>query len=122
MLAMRDYLEKRLPEISQHLENEEIELIACFSQYFITLFLYDTPTNIGLRIFDVFLLEGERVLFELLYKMLDLKKEKILLLTQQDLLFYLRKKLVKECFEEFSLSTLFSSRKLEDFELDALNN
>ena len=48
--------------------------------------------------------------------------KKILLLGQQDLLFYLRKKLVKECFEEFNLSTLFSPKQLEDFEIDALNN
>lgn len=121
MLAMKVEVKKRFLDLHKHFKNQDIQLLACFSQYFIGIFLYDTPTNIGVRIFDVFLLEGERMLFELLYKMLEIKRRKILDLSSQELYVYLRKKIVKECFEEFSLATLFSLGRQEDLEMDAFN-
>ncbi|OMJ67037.1 hypothetical protein SteCoe_35903 [Stentor coeruleus] len=120
MKIMKKEVKKRFPDLHQHFEEQDLQLLACFSQYFITVFLYDTPTNIGIRIFDVFLLEGERVLFDLLYRMLAFKKVEILELKSQDLYMYLRKKLVKECFEEFSLGTLFSTRRQEEREMNEI--
>jgi hypothetical protein len=121
MYVMKNEVKKRFPEVSRHFKGQDVQLIACFSQYFITIFLYDTPISIGLRIFDVFLLEGEKVLFELIYKMIGLKKNKILELTSQDLFVYLRKRMIKECFEEYNLSTLFSAHRQEDLELSEMN-
>ena len=54
--------------------------------------------------------------------MLAIKKKKILELSSQQSLFeYLRKRLVRECFEEYSLATLFSSGRQEDLEMDELD-
>ena len=122
MIAMKKEVKKRFLDLHQHFKEEEVELLVCFTHYFITIFLYDTPTNIGIRIFDMFLLEGEKILFDLLYKMLALKRSKILELTSQDLNQYLRKRLVKECFEEYSLTTLFSPGVQEDLEMDQIDN
>jgi Rab-GTPase-TBC domain len=122
MAAVKKEVKKRFPDIHKHFEEQDIQLLACFSQYFISLFLYDIPSNVGTRILDIFLLEGEKVLFNLLYKMISLKRSKILLLNSQDLLYYLRKKLVKECFEEYNLSTLFSSGRGEEHEMEELDN
>lgn len=117
MKAMKKEVKKRFVDLYFHFKREDVQLAACFSQYFLTIFLYDTPTSIGLRIFDVFLFEGERVLFELLYRMLALKKERLMEMQSQELFGYLRKRIVKECFEEFNLTTLFSSRRVEEFEM-----
>ena len=113
MYAMTKDVKKRYPDLHKHFKQQEVILMAVFSQYFIALFLYDIPTNIGIRIFDVFLLEGERVLFNLLYKMLGLKRNKILELEAQDLFMYLRKRLIKECFEEYPISSLLASSNQE---------
>lgn len=117
MRIIKKEVKKRYIDLYFHFKREDVKLIACFSQYFLTIFLYDTPTSIGLRIFDIFLFEGERVLFDLIYRMLALKKEKLLNLQSQELFGYLRKRIVRECFEEFNLSTLFSSRRVEDIEM-----
>lgn len=113
MSSIENQVKLRFPELFYHLEENEVEFLACFSHYFLTFFLYDTPLEIGLRIFDLFLLEGERVLAELIIKTLALKEEKILALASQDLFFFLRKMIVKECFEEYSFNTLFSCKKVE---------
>ena len=119
MSSIENQVKLRFPELFCHLEENEVEFLACFSHYLLTFFLYDTPLEIGLRIFDLFLLEGERVLAELIIKTLALKEEKILALVSQDLLYFLRKKIVKECFEEFSFNTLFSCKKIEKIDIGA---
>jgi hypothetical protein len=112
-------IKQRLPEVHRHFLNEGVELMICFSQYFITLFMYDTPLDMSHRIMDLFLLEGEHVLFNLVLKMILLKKEKILGLAAQDLYTYLRYRLVRDCYDEFHLATLLApvSQMHEEVEL-----
>ena len=120
IFVMEKYIKKHYPDLHRHFKEQDIQLLACFTQYFITLFLYDTPIHIGIKIFDLFLLEGERVLFKLLYRMLGIKMNIILNLESQELYIYLRKRLVKECFEEFNLSTLLTSERQEEHEMESL--
>ena len=120
ILAMEKEVKKRFLDLHRHFKEQDIQLLACFSHYFITIFLYDTSYNIGIRIFDIFLLEGEKIIFDLLYKMLSLKRAKILELLSHDLYTFLRKKLVKECFEEYSLNTLLTPGSQEELEMDNL--
>jgi hypothetical protein len=95
MDSFNHQVKRRFFELFAHFNAQDVELTSCFSQYFLTIFLYDTSTQIGLRIFDLFLFEGEKVLFDLLFKILALKKEKLLELQSQDLFYYLRKRIVK---------------------------
>jgi hypothetical protein len=101
-------LKSRLPEVHRHFVEEEVEMMVCFSQYFITIFMYDTPLHMSVRIMDLFLLEGEHVLFNLVLKMVLLKKDAILALSSQDLYAYLRSQLVRECYDEYDIATLLA--------------
>lgn len=101
-------IKKRHPEVHRHFAVEGVEMMVCFSQYFITLFMYDTPFDMAFRIMDLFLLEGEHVLFNLLLKMIMLKKEKILSISGQDIYSYLRSRLVRDCYDEYNVATLLT--------------
>mmetsp|Transcript_15004 Transcript_15004/g.15021 ORF Transcript_15004/g.15021 Transcript_15004/m.15021 type:complete len:135 (+) Transcript_15004:526-930(+) len=115
-------IKSRFPDLSKHIDQNDLTLVSCFAQYMITIFLYDTPFDISVRIFDLFLLEGEKLMHRLLSKMLELKREKILELQGVELYQFLRGRMVKECFEEYHLSTLFSAFKNDqEFELSELD-
>lgn len=115
-------LKARFPDVLDHIEENDFTLVSCFSQYMVTVFHYDTPFNISVRIFDLFLLEGEKLMDRLLSKMLELKRPKILSLTGLELYQYLRGRMVKECFEENHLSTLFTAfRNEQGLELNNIN-
>lgn len=112
-------IKHKIPDVHRHFVAEGVEVMVCFAQYFITLFMYDTPLAMSVRIMGLFLLEGEHVLFNLVLKMIVLKRDKILSFTEQDLYAYLRSSLVKDCFEEFNLATLLApvSQMTEEAEM-----
>ena len=87
-------------------------LEACFSSQIITLFIYDNDRDKAFRIFELFLLEGEQILMDLIAAMLQIKKKKILTLEELDLMNYLRKDMIHECFNEIELSELLNQRNL----------
>ena len=72
------------------MEEIEISLVPVFSSILQTIFIYDSPEEVATQIFDVFLLDGETVIFTLLLKMIEHKESKILSLTDHDLLQYIR--------------------------------
>ena len=81
---------------------------ACFSSQIITLFIYDNKRDKAFRIFELFLLEGEQVLVDLIAAMLYEKRRQIVQLEELDLMNYLRKDMVQECFDEMSLEALLN--------------
>jgi len=126
LLTMINKLTKQVklrhPDLWEHLAKHDLSFLSCFTQYLITVFLYDIPKDISVRVFDLFLLEGERVLYDLLLKMLYVKKARIMQLEGQELYLYLRSRMVKEVFEESHLRTLMSFSDTEEFEMINLSN
>uniref|UniRef100_T1L606 dihydrolipoyllysine-residue (2-methylpropanoyl)transferase n=1 Tax=Tetranychus urticae TaxID=32264 RepID=T1L606_TETUR len=59
--VLRELLNEKMPNLGAHLEKHHIEL-SLFS-WFLTCFVDNVPSNIYLRIWDVFLYEGNKVLF-----------------------------------------------------------
>jgi hypothetical protein len=58
---------------------------------------------VATKIFDVFLLDGEAVIFTLLLKMIEHKEDKILTLEDHDLLQYIRNEMPNECLSEINM-------------------
>lgn len=79
---------------------------AAFSSLFITLFVYDLPKEEAGLVFELFLLEGEKVLIKLLIRMIRYKQKAILALHEFELLKYIRSDMIKECLREKSLKEL----------------
>lgn len=78
-------------------------MTASFSSQFITLFIYDNEFSAALKVFELFLLDGEKVLVEILAGMVHHKKQVLLGLDDLDLMNYLRKDMVQECLSQMSI-------------------
>lgn len=122
--SLEKQMKRKLSDIAQHFLRQDIEYTMCFSQCLITIFLYDAPLELSTRIMDMFLFEGEQILFTVILKMLQMKRDKILHLKSQDLYMYIRQRMVRECFQEYHIQTLLSplsqaasEREMVDYEL-----
>ena len=62
----------------QHLTENDFSVGAAFSPLFITLYIYEIEHDYAMRIFESFILDGEQALLRVLYKMIELKQNKIL--------------------------------------------
>lgn len=53
----------QMPQLAAHMEEEGVLPTMYCSQWFLTLFAYTLPIDHLLRVWDVFLLEGPKILF-----------------------------------------------------------
>jgi hypothetical protein len=65
-----------IPAVYQKIIDYEWDL-TIFSQYYITIMLYNTPKEFGKIILDMFLLDGEKVLHSLIIRMLKMNEDTI---------------------------------------------
>lgn len=69
--------------------------------------MYDCPEDIASHIFDVFLLDGEQVIFTLIIKMIEHREKHILSIEDdEELLNYLRSHMVKDCLKAYPMTKL----------------
>jgi len=77
LMSLIEFVEQKLeaeyPKLSQHLIDQDFTVSAAFSPLFITLYIYQIDHIYAMRIFEVFILDGEEALLRVLFKMLDLK-------------------------------------------------
>jgi len=99
-------LKKEVPEVHSHIHKfDELSISVCFDQMMITMLLLKTPISIAQRIFDVFFIEGEPVLFKLLINAVTICRSDILSLNDAvDLNNYFRDKLMVSCMSKLSKS------------------
>jgi len=126
--SLETQVKKRLPRVFRHLQEQEVQVAMPFTPFLMTIFSCSTPHAMAIRVMDMFLVEGEHVLFILLLRMLALKEGHVLELQgevrpRQRLYAYLRQKLVWECFDEFSMQLLLTplSQPSDDRELSTIS-
>jgi hypothetical protein len=71
-------IKKYIPKIYEHFKAKEVHPSMYASQWFITLFAVNFRFDILVRIFDVFLLEGQKILYRIALAVLKIKEDKIL--------------------------------------------
>lgn len=92
---LANYLKRHCKVVFAHMQRQQIATMAAsFSSQLITLFIYDNDFNSAVKIFELFLLDGEKVLIDLLAGMIVHKKQKILQLDDLELMNFLRKDMV----------------------------
>ena len=110
LTLLEEILQTSFPKVYHHLVDEMfINLVPIFLNIITTIFVADLQSKtpeIATYIFDVFLLDGESVIFTLLTQFITLKQDTILRLRYDDLLNYLRYKMPLECFKERSMAEL----------------
>ena len=78
-------------------------MAASFSSQLITLFIYDNDFVAAAKVFELFLLDGEQVLVDLLAGMVHHRKDRLLELEDVDLMEYLRKDMVQDCLKSMQV-------------------
>ncbi|XP_071389330.1 USP6 N-terminal-like protein [Centroberyx affinis] len=103
-------LKKMMPKLKQHLDNQEVFTSLYTMKWFFQCFLDRTPFTLTLRIWDIYILEGERVLTAMSYTVLKLHKKHLMKLSMEELVEFLQVALSKDFFFE------------DDFVIEQLQN
>ncbi|XP_030425222.1 USP6 N-terminal-like protein isoform X2 [Gopherus evgoodei] len=103
-------LKKFLSKLKQHFDSQEISTSFYTMKWFFQCFLDRTPFTLTLRIWDIYILEGERVLTAMSYTILKLHRKHLLKLQMEELVEFLQETLAKDFFLE------------DDFVIEQLQN
>ncbi|XP_075967584.1 USP6 N-terminal-like protein isoform X1 [Anarhichas minor] len=93
-------LRKTMPKLKQHLDQQEVLTSLYTMKWFFQCFLDRTPFTLTLRIWDIYILEGERVLPTMSYTILKLHKKHLMKLLMEELVEFLQVTLAKDFFFE----------------------
>ena len=112
---------EHIPAVYQKIVDYEWDL-TIFSQYYITIMLYNTPLEFSKIILDLFFLDGENALHSLIIRMMKMKEERILgFLDECELMNYFKKDLIIECYNSVKKNQE-DATKLEDFEINFIKS
>ncbi|XP_058047085.1 USP6 N-terminal-like protein isoform X4 [Ahaetulla prasina] len=104
-------MKKFLSKLKQHFDSQEINTSFYTMKWFFQCFLDRTPFRLTLRIWDVYILEGERVLTAMAYTILKLHRKHLVKLQMEELVQFLQETLAKDFFydDDFVIEQLQSS-------------
>ncbi|KAL4613459.1 USP6 N-terminal-like protein [Arapaima gigas] len=93
-------LSKLLPKLKKHLDKEQMSAGIYTTKWFLQCFIERTPFTLTLRLWDVYILEGEKILTAMAYTILKIYKKQLLKMSLEDMREFLQEKIV----ESFCLS------------------
>ncbi|XP_053572437.1 USP6 N-terminal-like protein [Bombina bombina] len=93
-------MKKFMPKLKQHFESQELYTSLYTMKWFFQCFLDRTPFTLNLRIWDIYILEGDRVLTAMSYTILKLHKKYLMKLSMEDLIKFLQEELAKDFYLE----------------------
>jgi Rab-GTPase-TBC domain len=85
-------------QLYTHFTSQTLE-INVFAKYFITLFACDENTEVSVRVLDIFLCDGEEILYSIIIKALKKEKAKLLRMKYEELFSFFSKNLGRKCLE-----------------------
>ncbi|NXO91389.1 US6NL protein, partial [Certhia brachydactyla] len=86
-------LNKLFPKLKKHMDKEQMTTGIYTTKWFLQCFIDRTPFTLTLRLWDIYILEGERVLTAMAYTILKLHKKRLLKMTLEDLREFLQEKI-----------------------------
>ncbi|KAL4658450.1 USP6 N-terminal-like protein isoform X2 [Arapaima gigas] len=96
-------LNKMLPKLKQHLDSQEVFTSLYTMKWFFQCFLDRTPFTLTLRIWDIYILDGERVLTAMSYTVLKMHRKQLMKLSMEELVEFLQVSLSKDFIFEDDL-------------------
>lgn len=90
LFQFEQLVKEHLPKLGQHFSDEMINPSMYASQWFITVYSYSFPFPLALRIWDVFLYEGVKIVFQVGLALLTLCQNDLLKLAFEKLIHALR--------------------------------
>ncbi|KAL0275484.1 UNVERIFIED_CONTAM: hypothetical protein PYX00_003316 [Menopon gallinae] len=119
-------MEEQLPQLWQHLTDNNVEPHMFASQWFLTVFTARFPLYLVFHILDVFLLQGVETLFQVALALLTIFKKDLLQLDFESILKYFRVTLPKKCRSKdvaqsiMKLACSLKVKKLKKYEQEFL--
>uniref|UniRef100_A0A8B9M597 USP6 N-terminal-like protein n=1 Tax=Accipiter nisus TaxID=211598 RepID=A0A8B9M597_9AVES len=86
-------LSKLFPKLKKHMDKEQMTTGIYTTKWFLQCFIDRTPFTLTLRLWDIYILEGERVLTAMAYTILKLHKKRLLKMALEDLREFLQEKI-----------------------------
>ncbi|XP_061677430.1 TBC1 domain family member 10A [Syngnathoides biaculeatus] len=86
-------LSKMLPKLRKHLDKEQMSCGVYTTKWFLQCFIDRSPFTLTLRLWDIYILEGEKVLTAMAYTTLKLHKKRLLKFQLEDLREFLQEQL-----------------------------
>ncbi|XP_026058859.1 USP6 N-terminal-like protein [Carassius auratus] len=86
-------LSKLLSKLRKHLEKEQMSTGIYTTKWFLQCFIDRTPFTLTLRLWDIYILEGEKVLTAMAYTLLKLHKKCLLKMSLEDLREFLQERI-----------------------------
>uniref|UniRef100_I3KAX4 USP6 N-terminal-like protein n=1 Tax=Oreochromis niloticus TaxID=8128 RepID=I3KAX4_ORENI len=91
-------LSKMLPKLKKHLDKEQMTTGIYTTKWFLQCFIERTPFTLTLRLWDIYILEGEKMLSAMAYTILKLHKKRLQKLQLEDLREFLQEQLAASFF------------------------
>ncbi|XP_035250911.1 USP6 N-terminal-like protein [Anguilla anguilla] len=91
-------LSKLLPKLKKHLDKEQMFTGIYTTKWFLQCFIDRTPFTLTLRLWDIYILEGEKILTAMAYTILKLHKKHLLKLPLEDLREFLQETMARTFF------------------------
>ncbi|XP_037110408.1 USP6 N-terminal-like protein isoform X1 [Syngnathus acus] len=86
-------LSKMLPKLRKHLDMEQMSCGVYTTKWFLQCFIDRSPFTLTLRLWDIYILEGEKMLTAMAYTTLKLHKKRLLKFQLEDLREFLQEQL-----------------------------
>ncbi|KAI4878101.1 hypothetical protein NFI96_027898, partial [Prochilodus magdalenae] len=88
-------LSKLMPKLKKHLDKEQMSCGIYSTKWFMQCFIDRTPFTLTLRLWDIFILEGEKILTAMAYTILKLHKKCLLKMSLEELREFLQEKIAE---------------------------
>uniref|UniRef100_A0A8C9ZY12 USP6 N-terminal-like protein n=1 Tax=Sander lucioperca TaxID=283035 RepID=A0A8C9ZY12_SANLU len=91
-------ISKLVPKLKKHLDREQMSAGIYSTKWFLQCFIDRTPFTLTLRLWDIFILEGERLLTAMSYTILKIHKKRLLKMSLEDLREFLQERIAQTFF------------------------
>ncbi|KAK1159891.1 USP6 N-terminal-like protein [Acipenser oxyrinchus oxyrinchus] len=88
-------LSRLIPKLKKHLDKEQMSTGIYTTKWFLQCFIDRTPFTLTLRLWDIYILEGERILTAMAYTILKLHKKTLLKMSLEELREFLQENIVR---------------------------
>ncbi|MEQ2195210.1 USP6 N-terminal-like protein [Xenoophorus captivus] len=88
-------LSKLLPKLKKHMDREQMSAGIYSTKWFMQCFIDRTPFTLTLRLWDIFILEGERLLTAMSYTILKIHKKSLLKMSLEELREFLQERIAQ---------------------------
>ncbi|XP_072235904.1 USP6 N-terminal-like protein isoform X2 [Leuresthes tenuis] len=91
-------ISKLIPKLKKHLDREQMSAGIYSTKWFMQCFIDRTPFTLTLRLWDIFILEGERLLTAMSYTVLKIHKKRLLKMSLEELREFLQERIAQTFF------------------------